>query len=57
MTDDAAARPPEQLRVLLRRLDPELPTPAYSHDDDAGADLVTAVDVVLEPGEIASPRW
>jgi dUTP pyrophosphatase len=41
MTDDAAARPPEPLRVLLRRPDPELPTPAYS------------VDVVLEPGERA----
>ena len=39
--------------VLLRRLDPELPGPAYSHDGDAGADLVTAVDLTLQPGERA----
>ena len=35
------------------RLDPELPLPAYAHPGDAGADLVTAVDVRLEPGERA----
>jgi dUTP pyrophosphatase len=53
MTADPAASPPEPLRVLLRRLDPELPVPAYAHDGDAGADLVAAVDVTLEPGERA----
>ncbi|HVU61817.1 MAG TPA: dUTP diphosphatase [Mycobacteriales bacterium] len=37
--------------VMLRRLDPGLPPPSYAHDDDAGADLVTAVDVELGPGE------
>jgi dUTP pyrophosphatase len=37
--------------VLIRRLDPELPLPSYSHPGDAGADLVTAVDVELGPGE------
>ncbi|CAN5851405.1 dUTP diphosphatase [soil metagenome] len=36
--------------ILVQRLDPELPLPAYAHDDDAGADLVTSVDVVLGPG-------
>jgi dUTP pyrophosphatase len=40
-------------RVLVRRLDPELPLPAYAHPGDAGADLVTAVDVELGPGERA----
>ncbi len=35
------------------RLDPELPLPAYAHPGDAGADLVTAVDVTLQPGERA----
>ena len=35
------------------RLDPELPLPAYAHPGDAGADLVTAVDVTLRPGERA----
>jgi dUTP pyrophosphatase len=36
---------------MLRRLDPELPPPSYAHDGDAGADLVTAVDLELAPGE------
>ena len=35
------------------RLDPDLPLPAYAHPGDAGADLVTAVDVTLGPGERA----
>lgn len=37
--------------VLVRLLDPDLPLPAYAHAGDAGADLVTRVDVRLEPGE------
>jgi dUTP pyrophosphatase len=41
------------VRVLVHRLDPELPMPTYALPGDAGADLVTAVDVVLEPGERA----
>jgi dUTP pyrophosphatase len=39
--------------VLVQRLDPELPLPAYAHPGDAGADLVTTVDAVLAPGERA----
>jgi len=35
------------------RLDPDLPLPSYAHPGDAGADLVTAVDVTLAPGERA----
>ena len=37
------------LEVLLLRLDPELPVPAYAHPGDAGADLVTRVDVTVAP--------
>jgi dUTP pyrophosphatase len=43
-----------ELEVLVRRLDPELPLPAYARPGDAGADLVAAVDVELAPGERAS---
>ena len=39
--------------VLVRRLDPALPLPLYALPGDAGADIVTAVDVVLEPGQRA----
>jgi len=39
--------------VQVRRLDPGVPMPAYSHPGDAGADLVTTTDVRLEPGERA----
>lgn len=45
---EASAAP---LDVLLTRLDPELPLPAYAHPGDAGADLCTICDVELEPGE------
>jgi dUTP pyrophosphatase len=41
------------LEVSVLRLDPDLPLPAYAHPGDAGADLVTAVDVTLAPGERA----
>lgn len=41
------------LDVLLARLDPDLPLPAYAHPGDAGADLRTTVDVRLAPGERA----
>ncbi|MFP5070612.1 dUTP diphosphatase [Pseudonocardia nantongensis] len=39
--------------VLLTRLDPGVPTPAYARPGDAGADLATAEDVVLAAGERA----
>lgn len=42
------------LDVLLRRLQPDLPAPAYAHPGDAGADLCTATDVELGPGERAT---
>ncbi len=37
--------------VSIRRLDPELPLPAYARPGDAGADLLSAVDVLVAPGE------
>jgi len=47
----ATTDPTGSIRVLLRRIDAELPAPSYAHPGDAGADLVTAVDVDLMPGE------
>ena len=41
----------EGVRVLIRRLDPELALPAYAHPGDAGADLATAEKVELAPGD------
>ncbi len=37
--------------VPVRRLDADLPLPAYAHPGDAGADLCARVDVTIEPGE------
>lgn len=39
------------VEVLLTRLDPGVPLPGYARPGDAGADLVTTSDVVIEPGE------
>jgi len=39
------------VEVAVRRLDPQVPLPAYAHTGDAGCDLVTTVDAVVEPGE------
>jgi dUTP pyrophosphatase len=41
------------LTVAVRRLDPEVPLPAYAREGDAGCDLVTTVDAELAPGERA----
>lgn len=43
--------PPENVQVLLRRLDDSVPVPRYAHPGDAGADLATAEDVTVEPGQ------
>ena len=40
------------VEVLIQRLD-DVPLPAYAHPGDAGADVVTTVDVELGPGERA----
>jgi len=39
------------VRVALRRLDPDLPVPAYAHPGDAGADLYAREGAVISPGE------
>ena len=36
--------------VAIRLLDDGVPVPSYAYPGDAGADLVTTVDVTLEPG-------
>lgn len=41
----------EELAVAVQRLDAGLPLPRYAHPGDAGADLATAEDVELAPGE------
>ena len=38
------------VRVAVRRLDPDLPLPAYAHPEDAGLDLLAASPVTLGPG-------
>jgi dUTP pyrophosphatase len=39
------------LEVQVRRLDPDVPLPAYAHPGDAGCDLVTTADAEVAPGE------
>ena len=41
----------EPLEVAVRRLDPDVPLPAYARPGDAGCDLVTTVDALVPPGE------
>ncbi|MHA6799090.1 dUTP diphosphatase [Bounagaea algeriensis] len=41
------------VKVLLTRLSPDVPVPSYARTGDAGADLATTRDVVLQPGERA----
>jgi dUTP pyrophosphatase len=45
--------PHDDLTIQVVRLDPDLPLPSYAHPGDAGADLLTTVDVTLAPGERA----
>jgi dUTP pyrophosphatase len=53
IADNGAHGPAE---VLITRLDPGVPLPCYAHPGDAGADLVTAEDFSLAPGERALVR-
>jgi dUTP pyrophosphatase len=39
--------------VLVQRLDTGVPLPVYALPGDAGADIVTAVDITLQPGQRA----
>jgi dUTP pyrophosphatase len=40
-----------QLKVLVTRIDKSIPTPSYAKGGDAGADLSTAIDFTIAPGE------
>ena len=42
------------VQVLLSRVDPGVPVPSYATAGDAGVDLVTTSDVVIDPGERAT---
>ena len=52
---DLVPEPPSGLGlpVALVRLDAGLPLPSYAHPGDAGADLMSTVDLTLAPGERA----
>lgn len=41
------------VQVLVTRLDPELALPRYAKGGDAGADIVSRIDITLAPGERA----
>lgn len=38
------------LKIKLQRLDPELPVPGYVHQTDAGCDLYSRINAIIEPG-------
>jgi dUTP pyrophosphatase len=52
-TKDFSMVDPSRVRVLISRLDPDLPMPGYAHAGDAGADLHARQDVFLAPGQRA----
>jgi dUTP pyrophosphatase len=41
------------VKILITRLDDAIPAPAYAKPGDAGADLCSRIDFVLQPGERA----
>lgn len=41
------------VQVLITRLDPEVPLPRYAKGGDAGADIVSRIDITLAPGKRA----
>ena len=50
MAFDETYNEPESTEVLVKSLDPEHPAQLhYAHAGDAGADLITTVDVTLKP--------
>jgi dUTP pyrophosphatase len=42
------------VKLVVRRLDPDLPLPSYARAGDAGLDLLAADNVTLEPGQRAA---
>lgn len=43
----------KNLQVLITRLDESIPLPRYAKGGDAGADIVSRIDITLQPGERA----
>ena len=43
----------KNLQVLITRLDESIPLPQYAKGGDAGADIVSRIDITLKPGERA----
>ena len=41
------------VQVLITRLDESIPLPHYAKGGDAGADIVSRIDITLKPGERA----
>jgi dUTP pyrophosphatase len=41
------------MRVLITQLDKELPMPTYARAGDAGADIYSAIDITIAPGQRA----
>ncbi len=39
------------MQVQIKKLDPDLPTPSYKFDGDAGMDVYSSVNYSLNPGE------
>ena len=39
-----------KLEVIVQKLNPDVKTPSYAHEGDAGVDLYSAIDHVLQPG-------
>lgn len=37
--------------LAFKKLDPDLPSPKYAHEGDAGLDLLSAEDITLAPGQ------
>ena len=49
MTDHVGR--PDEVDVLVVRIDADLPLPSYAHPGDAGLDLLATVDVEVAPAE------
>lgn len=43
----------DKLEITVQKLGPDVKTPSYAHDGDAGLDLYSTVDFVLRPGRRA----
>lgn len=40
---------PQRINVQVKRIDHELPLPRYAYEGDAGLDLLSTIDVTLQP--------